>query len=373
MSRRIIQFGTSRFLQAHADLFVHDARAEGQDIGPITVVKTAPGRDRAGRVQHFGRPEGYPVIIRGYSKGQLVDESRRITSVDSALIAADDWPALTALFAGQAEVVFSNVGDSGYEIAVADCRLTYAVPGIPASFPGKLLALLIARFAAGGRPILILPCELIAHNGQVLRRLLTGLAQEWNAPPAFMVWLDAKVAMCDTLVDRIVSAEIDPIGAVAEPYGLWAIALPPGIKLPFSHPNIIVTADLEPYLRLKLHILNLGHTYLAELWQQGQRRADETVREILADPTIRAQLIDLYATEVIPGFAAHDMQTAARAYVAETLERFDNPFLQHYLREIAQNHEIKIARRMEAFVEWVQDRQPGLKLPKLAAIAEARR
>jgi tagaturonate reductase len=43
MTRRIIQFGTSRFLQAHVDLFVHEARCSGQDIGPITVVKTTSG------------------------------------------------------------------------------------------------------------------------------------------------------------------------------------------------------------------------------------------------------------------------------------------------------------------------------------------
>ena len=43
---RIIQFGTSRFLQAHVDLFVHQARREGQKVGPITVVKTTPGADR---------------------------------------------------------------------------------------------------------------------------------------------------------------------------------------------------------------------------------------------------------------------------------------------------------------------------------------
>ena len=33
MTRRIIQFGASRFLQAHLDLFVHEARCSGQDIG----------------------------------------------------------------------------------------------------------------------------------------------------------------------------------------------------------------------------------------------------------------------------------------------------------------------------------------------------
>jgi tagaturonate reductase len=49
MTRRIIQFGTSRFLQAHVDLFVHESRAAGHDIGPISVIKTAPGAMRASR------------------------------------------------------------------------------------------------------------------------------------------------------------------------------------------------------------------------------------------------------------------------------------------------------------------------------------
>jgi tagaturonate reductase len=58
MSRRILQFGTSRFLQAHADLFVDEARQAGQDIGPITIVKTTRGSARDDRVRAFGAPGG---------------------------------------------------------------------------------------------------------------------------------------------------------------------------------------------------------------------------------------------------------------------------------------------------------------------------
>ena len=36
---------------------------------------------------------------------------------------------------------------------------------------------------------------------------------------------------------------------------------------------IVVAADLKPYERLKLFILNLGHTYLAELWAKEGGRA----------------------------------------------------------------------------------------------------
>ena len=94
MTRRIVQFGTSRFLQAHVDLFVHEARLAGQDIGPITVVKTTAGAERRGRIDAMRRPEGFPVRIRGYRDGGIVDETMQVRSVDQALTAAEDWPAV---------------------------------------------------------------------------------------------------------------------------------------------------------------------------------------------------------------------------------------------------------------------------------------
>ena len=37
----ILQFGTSRFLQAHADLFISEALARGEALGPVTVVQSS--------------------------------------------------------------------------------------------------------------------------------------------------------------------------------------------------------------------------------------------------------------------------------------------------------------------------------------------
>jgi tagaturonate reductase len=97
-SRRVVQFGTSRFLQAHADLFLHEAREAGQDVGPITVVQTSGASARAGRVAAFGAPGGYPVIIRGIEAGAPVERRVTVTSIDRGLSAATDWDAVTALF-----------------------------------------------------------------------------------------------------------------------------------------------------------------------------------------------------------------------------------------------------------------------------------
>ena len=56
----------------------------------------------------------------------------------------------------------------------------------------------------------------------------------------------------------------------------------------FEHPSIVMADDLETFERLKLHILNLGHTVLAEEWLRRRRNSGETVRQMLGDPVILA-------------------------------------------------------------------------------------
>ncbi|MBB3285768.1 MULTISPECIES: mannitol dehydrogenase family protein [Rhizobium] len=367
MSSRIIQFGTSRFLQAHAAFFVHEARQSGQDVGPITVVQVSGASSRSGRVGAFGNAEGYPVIIRGMEGGQPVDRTVQVTSVDHGLSALEHWDELSKLFAEEAEFVISNTGDTGYQTWPEEDGFG-AARQVPRSFPAKLAALLVKRWQISARPLVILPCELVTGNGRILKQAVIDCAKLNALPAEFFTWLDEHVAFAETLVDRIVSEPIEPIGAVAEPYALWAIKRAPGVRLPCNHPSIVLTDDLEPYERLKLHILNLGHTVLAEIWQRENRPADETVRAILADREIRARLDALYQNEVLPGFAANGLGDDAKAYVATTLDRFLNPFLDHRIADIAQHHGEKVARRIRTFLDWADKADEPLDAPVLKEI-----
>ena len=163
------------------------------------------------------------------------------------------------------------------------------------------------------------------------------------------------------------------MGAVAEPYALWAIEDQPGLELPCRHPAIVVTADLKPYERLKLFILNLGHTYLAELWATDGGAPGLTVREAVADKAMRAKLDALYEEEVLPVFAAIGMGDEAKAYLKTVIERFSNPFLDHRLSEIFTNHEAKKRRRFGGLIDLATANGVSVKLPRLkAALADGR-
>lgn len=360
MTTPILQFGTSRFLQAHADLFVSEAMEAGKALGPITVVQTSGDPARAGRIGALSASEGFPVIIRGLEDGQPVERALRVRSVARSLSTARDWPEVTRIFVEEARVVLSNTGDTGYALFEGD-----GIDSVPRSFPMKLLALLHARFRGGRLPLTILPCELVSRNGEVLRQLVVELASRHTPDATFVSWLSDRVIWANTLVDRIVSEPIEPAGAIAEPYAIWAIERQAGLTLPCEHPCIKVVDDLTPYERLKLHILNLGHTVLAERWLTDGRSDAECVKDILADAAIRSELELIYREEVVPGFRRHGLGNEAEAYVATTLERFLNPYLDHRLCDIAGNHAEKIVRRIIGFKDWC----PDVAMPKLSAIA----
>lgn len=110
--------------------------------------------------------------------------------------------------------------------------------------------------------------------------------------------------------------------------------------------------------------MNLGHTVLADRWINAYGAANVLVREIMAD---KAE-ISIYADEVRPAFIAAGQAEAFDTYVTTTLERFANPFLNHRIADIAQNHAQKVKRRVEAMLQFAQAKGDHTPKPVLAEV-----
>ncbi len=359
MQTPIIQFGTSRFLQAHALVYFQTGTPLG-DAPAVTVVQSTSDPTRRSRLDALSAQGGYPVRVRGLENGQPVDREERVGVVRRGLGYDGDYAELERIFVQEARWIISNTADRGFDPQPAD---DLPRPDPAQSYPAKLFHLMRARHLAGGGPLVVLPTELVPGNGDKLRARVQQIAVAQGVDPGF---LDAHI-WANSLVDRIVSEEIRPAGAVAEPYGLWAIAAQPGLELPVTHPAIRIVPDLEPVQRLKLHILNLGHSTLIDLWLRAGQQ-ETYVREAISGP-LRKVLLDIMETEVLPGFALCGMGDQARDYLAVTLERLDNPFLDHRLSDIAQNHASKVDHRITAFLAWA-----GLspdQAPKLHAVSQS--
>ena len=356
----ILQFGTSRFLQAHADLFVSEARTAGQDVGPITVVQSSGDPARTNRLAAL--TQGYDVRIEGLESGLPMQRIARVTSIARTLSTASDWPEVTRVFVDEARIVLSNTGDDGFAPRPGDTDETTRIQSL--SYPAKLTRLLRARFDAGGGPLQIMPMELVADNGTVLRDRVLTLAKDRT----FRDWLSVRVIWVNSLVDRIVSQPLQPAGAVTEPYALWAIEDQPDLISPCDHPSVRILPDLRDVEALKLFILNLAHTWMADQWLQDPEFTPDLVRLFVARR--EATLRRLYKGEVLPAFDAAGMGGTARAYVETTIQRFANPFLDHRIEDIAGNHAQKVDRRIGAFLTWAQAQGDVTPKPILSRIAK---
>lgn len=349
----ILQFGTGRFLQAHVDLFVSQALPRGEALGGIAVVQSTESAHSSIRLAALAGAAGFPVRLRGLRLGEPVDELVTVDSVRRAWHAGRDWPQLLEAMATQVQVLVSNTADRGYALDPADDASLLAAAGeVPRSFPARLVVLLHHRWRHDPQaPITLLPCELVERNGDVLREIVAGLATDWAAPAGFVDYLRGHCIWANSLVDRIVSEPLHPIGAIAEPYALWAVERQPGLVPPCRHPALVLTDDLGRFARRKLWLLNLAHSFLAECWQQCGRAADETVLQAMHDGALREQLEAVWQDEVLPVFDALGEGAEARDYLVELRERLLNPYLAHRLSDIAQNHAQKKQRRFGPVIE----------------------
>ncbi|WP_417524919.1 mannitol dehydrogenase family protein [Marinovum sp.] len=356
----VLQFGTSRFLQAHADLFLAEAAPGAR---PVTVVQSSGDPARAGRVAALA--QGYDVRIRGLQAGAEVDELRRVHSVARGLSLGPDRAEVERLIAEEVEIILSNTADAGFAPRPEDEGPTF---DMAMSYPAKLAHLLRGRFEAGGAALQIMPTELVRNNGATLRDLVLAAAKDMAE--GYRAWLKGEVVWVNSLVDRIVSEPLQPAGAIAEPYALWAIEAQPRLRLPCEHPAIQVVPDLGPIERQKLFVLNLGHSWVVADWLARGRAGATFVRDVMADADWAARLRAVYAQEVLPGFAAAGEAEGVEAYIETTLERFGNPFLDHRLEDIAQNHGEKLQRRIGAFLAWAEAHGDRGDKPQLRAAME---
>jgi tagaturonate reductase len=361
MAFPIIQFGTSRFLQAHVDLFVSEALTKGAAMGRIVAVQTTQSAESRKRIAAFAEGRPYVVQIKGIAGGAIVDIEAKVSSVGGGVDANESWEAVERLF-NEARCMVSNTADRGYELDPSD-----RPDAMPRSFPAKLAKLLLARHRAGAPPITLFPCELTPANGETLRAVVLKVLDGWSVPAPARRWVGQECVWINSLVDRIVSQPLEPLGAVAEPYALWAIEDQPGLEVPCRHRDVVVTNDLKRYERLKLFILNLGHTWLAEIWRRSKKPPAMTVREAMANESMVAELDDLYEKEVLPVFAGIGMEQEARTYRDTVIDRFRNPFLDHRLAEIFVNHEAKKQRRFGGLIELAEASNCHVSQPRLRA------
>ena len=329
---KILQFGEGVFLRGFPDALVERMNRESDFHGEVYAVKPRPGAVQEAFAAQDCR---YHLLVRGVADdGTLVERLEEITSLKRVYSSSDEWGEIEKLAADpELRFVFSNTTEAG--IAYDENN--------PDTFPGKLARLLRKRFQAGLPGVVVLPFELIEHNGETLRNyVLRYLAGE---PAAEYVRKECR--FFDTLVDRIVSgfpadaAQFDPddrLMVAAEPFAFLALQAPEALReiLPLPADTVFCVPDIAPYRTRKVRLLNASHTAMVA---GGLLAGFQEVGELLETPVFRKRIESTLYDEILPTVPLPEREK--RSFADAVLRRFANPFAHHKLASIALNSAAK--------------------------------
>nr|WP_321445124.1 tagaturonate reductase [uncultured Cohaesibacter sp.] len=357
-TERVIQFGEGNFLRAFMDWKIDRMNeACGTDYGIVVV------RPIGGGIPHsLNDSDGvYTVLSRGVgSDGKAVSESRIIAAVRRELSATADWDGVLALARNpDMVVVISNTTEAGITYS-PDCECDDAPP---ATFPAKITRLLMERFnSLGGSDapgFQFLPCELIDHNGDELKRCVLAYAEQWALGDDFIDWIHGSNAFYNTLVDRIVPGfprdEInelenslgyrDPFLVAAELFHFLVVEQrdgQPDLEIPMAKADdcTIIVPRADGYKERKVAILNGAHTGLCPLALISNSLA---VRQTMQSAPAKAFLRAMLEGEILPYLSLP--REELEAFSADVLRRFENPFILHRWHDISLNGIAKFRTR----------------------------
>jgi len=345
---QILQFGTGNFLRAFLGSMAQDLTEAGNPLNICIIQSTSGNSINKLAAQDFK----YNLLVAGFKDGQEVESIREINCVKDGLSLPDESEKFFQFSASPSvKWIVSNVTEAGMVWKNEEEFEQFA-----ASFPGRLTQWLYKRFQAiPDTETIVLPCELLPNNGDLLKDFVLDHAKAWGLSAEFVTWVGEKVTFFNSLVDRIVPGfpshldlklkESDPFLVQAEPYALWVIQGTESerVKLPFlqSKSEVILAEDISGYALRKVRILNAAHTAMTG---HGMLNGIETVGEWIGDPTRERFLQEMITEEIIPTMNL-DQQALAK-YSEDVLDRFRNSFVSHKLSDISLNSIAKLKSRL---------------------------
>lgn len=347
---RILQFGEGNFLRAFVDWMIDKANKKGILNHGVVIVQPIPqGQDI---IQTFKRQNCmYHVYLEGIKDKQAVKEISLVECITDIINPYSQYSEYEELFLSEdLEMIISNTTEAGIRYEEGDALDLEP----PKSFPAKITSLLYKRYkkfnADSSKGLLIICCELIEDNGSALLDYVLRHSEYNHLEDDFIRWIKEACRFYDTLVDRIVPGfpheniqEIkeelgydDNLVVKGEYYHVWAIGGDSVIKekLPLDKAglNVLYMDDIKPFRAKKVRILNGAHTAMVPIALQ---LGCETVKDAFDHPEVERYIRKMVAEEIL--VCIDEDPEELKVFADKILERFYNPYLKHYLKDISLN------------------------------------
>ncbi|MFV0289872.1 MAG: tagaturonate reductase [Mangrovibacterium sp.] len=345
---RVLQFGEGNFLRAFVDWIIQDMNNKANFNTGVDVVQPLA----TGMIDMLNAQDGlYHVYLKGMKDGKAVKEYNFINCINKGINPYSEYSAYQdAILNPDLRFVISNTTEAGISWDEND-TLNMQPQN---SFPGKMTALLYNRFKAFNgakeKGLIIIACELIDRNGDMLKKYVLQHAANWKLGDEFVAWLNNACAFCNSLVDRIVpgfpkddikeiQAELgyeDNLVVVGEYFHLWVIEAPQWVAAEFPADKagleVKFVDDMTTFREQKVAVLNGAHT---GTYATSYLYGIETVKEAYEHEVLGKFMRGMIYDEVLA--TLNGTKEELTKFAEKILERFSNPYIRHEWMSISLN------------------------------------
>ncbi len=378
----IMHMSVGGFHRSHQALYIDDLLSQSPQDWMICGVGLLP-QDKP-HVETLNRQDGlYSILERSGQKDTL-----RICGSMKEVLHAPSDPAkvLARLMDPAIKILSLTITEKGY-CYNQEGNLDETNPGIkndlqspdaPVTGLGYVVSGLARRRQAKMKPFTVMSCDNLPGNGHLTRKLVLQFASLIDRELA--EWIKTHVSFPNAMVDRITPVTkpeivdlvesqfgvVDGWPVVCEDFRQWVLEDHFSDGRPaLEKVGVQLVADVEPYEKMKIRLLNGSHSALSYIsYLMGYRQVDKA----MADPDI-AKFVRAYMDHDITPSVPEVPGINLTQYKDILIERFSNPAIADQVQRLAEDGSQKIPNAILPCIEYQLAQGGSIKFAVLALAA----
>ncbi len=356
----IVHIGVGGFHRAHLAYYLHVLKKKG-DASAWGICGVGLRKADTKLHEIFKEQDHLYTLLVKHPNGSM--EPEVIGSIVDFKMGTDSpKTVIESMAAADTKIVSLTITEGGYNFNPNTGEFNFENPDIqhelqnphePKTVYGYLTAALEKRRVAGLPAFTVLSCDNIEHNGDMMRKMLLTFAKAKNRGLAH--YIAKEVQFPNSMVDRITPATTaEDIQTLAHGYGVkdaWPVTCEPYIQWvvedkfsngrpAFEKVGVQFVSDVGPYEKMKLRLLNAGHSVLGLF---GALYGHPTINACMEDETFVLYLrsfFDEEATPVLGNIEGIDLSE----YKKSLLARFANPNIKDSVSRICSESSAKLPK-----------------------------
>ncbi|MFT4094150.1 MAG: mannitol dehydrogenase family protein [Niabella sp.] len=272
--------------------------------------------------------------------------TRLVSAIKELLHVSEDYETILARIAApQTRIISFTITEGGYNVDDTNHTFMWDTPAVQADLlregtPKTVFRVLAEglkkRMAENSGAVVLMSCDNVQHNGDILRLALLEFLKRFD--PSIIDWVEQQVSFVKTMVDRITPATTqkqkddfakiknitDDCLVVCEDYFQWVIENDRRLSgLPLQGMGATLVEQVAPYEKMKLRLLNGGHSLTGLM---GYALGYDRIHTAIKNDGINAVFRRYCSEEVIPTLGPV-AAVSYPDYVQQLLSRFSNPMI----------------------------------------------